>query len=93
MSTNYAQDVIDALNRHLPGQDPEIIRNYALLALALGEDTTGRDVHNAWAMWRSHTRPDHPDLVPFDELTPEIQAYDDEYVDAIHEVVLELDLP
>ena len=79
----YAQDTIDRLNREAPDQDPDLIRLYALLVLVKGEDTTLEDVHDAWALWRLSTRPDHPDLVPFDQLTSEVQEYDQPYRDAI----------
>ena len=36
-------------------------------------NTTLRDVHDAWAIWRHQARPDHPAIVPFDELTPDVQ--------------------
>jgi hypothetical protein len=40
--------------------------------------------HDAWAVWRNTTRPDHPSLVPFDQLTPDVQELDRTYMDAIH---------
>ena len=61
---------------------------YALLMRAKGVDTQWEDVHDAWSAWASAARPDHPALVPFEELTPEIQALDQPFLDAIREAAL-----
>lgn len=62
---------------------------YAVLALVKGTTTTSSDVHEAWSAWAT-VRYDgtHRSLVPFDALTPPIQAYDDLYRDAIHTVAV-----
>jgi hypothetical protein len=59
---------------------------YAVLALAKGEQTTAKDVHDAWAAWRNRTMPEHRSLIPFDALSPDVQAMDQPYVEAIHAV-------
>lgn len=82
--SSYAQRAIDAANAAMPGEDPDLIRLYTLLALVKGEDTTLEDVHDAWSLWRAQTRPDHPSIVPFAELPEHIQAYDEPYRDGIH---------
>lgn len=81
--TNYAQQAIDRLNAEAPGEDPDLIRLYALLVLVKGEDTTLQDVHDAWSLWRNETVPSHPSIVPFDELPEDIQEWDRPYRDAI----------
>lgn len=63
---------------------PELVKVYTLLALVKGEQTTLIDVHDAWALWKMSTRPDHWSLVPFAELAEEVQAKDQRYVDGIH---------
>ncbi len=83
-SPNYVQAVLDRLNQASPGLDPDLAQLYALLALVKGVDTTLEDVHDAWALWRNATNPQHKSLVPFDELTLEVQELDREYMDAIH---------
>jgi hypothetical protein len=95
--TSYAAEVAADLDRLIPGQDPDLIRLYALLVLATGEQTGRREVHDAWSFWRVGGGWTHgpvkdngaritPYLVPFEELPEEIAAYDDKYVDAIREV-------
>lgn len=84
--SSYADQVVDRLDREIPGNPVELLRLYALLALVKGTATSLEDVHDAWAMWRIVTRPDHPDLVPFEDLTPEVQEYDRLYRDAIRRV-------
>ena len=53
---------------------------------AKGTETTLENVHDAWSTWRDATRPDHPSLVPFAELAPDVQELDRKYADAIREV-------
>lgn len=90
--TTYVQTVIDALEEELPNQSETIIGLYALLAMSKGTGTTMEDVHDAWAVWRAYTRPDHPDLIPFDQLTDEVKAYDEKYLIAIQRVSINLGL-
>lgn len=85
----YVDSVTDALNHMIPAIPVELLRYYVLLVLVKGTATSLEDVHDAWAMWRIDTRPDHPALVPFEELTPEVQGYDREYRDAIRRVAAE----
>jgi hypothetical protein len=86
----YIQDALEVLNGTCPGLDPELAQLYALLALTRGTRTSLQDVHDAWAVWRCGTRPDHPSLVPFDQLTPEVQELDRPYMDAIHRTARQL---
>lgn len=67
-------------------EDTDLYRIYAVLALAKGAATTNQDVHDAWAAWASDHQPNHPSLVPFDELPERVRELDQPYTDAIHEV-------
>lgn len=75
--------------------DPEIPENmpliqmYALLAKVVGDWTTQEDVHDAWALWQSALTPEHKSIIPFEDLTREVQDYDGPYVKAIHKVAKE----
>ncbi len=83
---NYIDALAARLGEVLDDCDIDLLRAYAVLALTLGADVTEEDVHQAWAVWRAVTRPDHPDLRPFDELTLEVQALDTKYAEAIRAV-------
>lgn len=83
---NYIDAVAVRLGTVLDDCDEDLLRLYALLALTIGAEVTEEDVHHAWGTWRASTRPDHPDLVPFDELSPEVQALDTKYAEAIRAV-------
>lgn len=85
MTTNYVGAILARLADLLPDLDPDLAQLYALLALTLGDGTSLEDVHDAWAVWRNTTRPDHKSLVPFGELTLAVQELDRTYMDAIHE--------
>lgn len=84
--TTYVQQVIDQLSERLPDCDRDLINLYALLALSTGASTTLEDVHDAWAVWRVATRPDHPAVVPFSELSEHTRELDRPYMNAIHQV-------
>lgn len=81
---NYVQDAIAAVNAELPDLDPELVRLYTLLVLTKGEGTTMRDVHEAWAIWRDRTVPDHRSIIPFEQLAPSTQELDQPYMEGIH---------
>lgn len=70
-------------------EDRALYRIYAVLALTTGEQTTNENVHDAWAAWRAATKPAHRSLVPFDQLTREVQELDAPYRDAIRAVASE----
>lgn len=84
MPSNYVQVVLDKLNAELPELDPELAQLYALLAVTKGTETSLEDVHDAWALWRNTTNPRHKSLVPFVELSADVQELDRTYMDAIH---------
>lgn len=92
MNINYVQRVIDALNEELPNQDPVLIYLYALLALTWGPLVSRQEVHDAWAVWRNLSNPEHKSLIPFEKLEPAVAALDDKYVNAIVKVAHELRL-
>ncbi|MEV4705047.1 DUF7701 domain-containing protein [Actinoplanes sp. NPDC049316] len=80
---NYVQPVIRHLNELLPGCDSNLLNLYALLAMTRGVNTSLEDVHDAWSIWRNPDAPRHRSLIPFEELTVEVQELDRKYMDAI----------
>ena len=85
-NNNYVSQMINLIIDELPDIPLELASLYALLALTRGINTTLEDVHDAWAVWTAATRNklDHPSLIPFKELTTEIQELDREYMNGIH---------
>lgn len=76
------------------GCDPELVDLYTLLVLTLGEGCLLEDVHDAWSVWVARCGdPAHRSLVPFGQLTLEIQEYDRPYRDAIRRAAARLGLP
>lgn len=66
---------------------------YAVLCLSKGEATTNEDVHDAWSAWAVNAHPlgrRHHSLVPYAELSPEIQDLDTKFRDAIRLVAHQL---
>lgn len=68
------------------GGDMLLYRFYALLCLTTGQQTTNEDVHDAWSAWKAHTMGTHRSLIPFDQLTEEVQELDTPYRDTIQDV-------
>jgi hypothetical protein len=82
LTDNYLDRIAAAIGRRTPC-DPRLLRIYAVLTLTRGVNTTAEDVHHAWSAWRAETAPDHRSLVPFADLTPQVQALDEPYAAAI----------
>jgi hypothetical protein len=87
---NYIDEVQTELAKHIK-VGKGLMDYYSLLVLLLGEETTLADVHDAWAVNINRTwKKDNPDLgdhrsvIPFNDLSPEVQAKDQKFVDAIH---------
>lgn len=82
---NYVQAVLSRLADEKPTGDLDdgLLALYALLALVKGAETTLEDVHDAWALWRNRTDPEHRSLVPFADLDEAIQELDRPYMEAI----------
>jgi hypothetical protein len=79
----YIDDARAAVDAELPGLDPQLLDLYTLLALTHGVSVDLRDVHDAWAVWRAGTNPAHRSIVPFGQLTAEVQGLDRKYADGI----------
>jgi len=91
MEMNYIDRIAKSVAEQCGDPEPtpddmRLYRIYGLLVLTRGTDTTLKDVHDAWSAWKSETMPEHRSIVPFDQLTPEVQEMDRPYCEAIHEV-------
>lgn len=67
-----------------------LTRVYSVLVMTKGEETTLKDVHDAWAVnitdnWDKEKLGNHWSVIPFDQLKPETQEKDQNYVDGIRE--------
>jgi hypothetical protein len=86
---NYIDEVKEELLKHVKiGKGLQNV--YSLLVLVKGQSVTLKDVHDAWAMninltWDKETNGEHYSLIPFDQLSEEVQNKDQHYVDAIKE--------
>jgi hypothetical protein len=67
----------------VPSKSDALFLAYAVLCLVKGTDTTLEDVHNSWVAWMSEREPDHPSLVPFDQLPSSTQKEDAPFLAAI----------
>lgn len=79
---NYVEQIRSMLGAKI-NVEADLLDMYTLLFFVKREETTLKDVHDAWAIWRNRTKPDHKSLAPFDQLTQEVQELDREYAEAI----------
>jgi mannitol-1-phosphate/altronate dehydrogenase len=85
---NYIDEAREELLKHVKiGKGLQNV--YALLVLVKGEETTLKDVHDAWSVninqtWDKEQFGEHYSLVPFDQLKQETQEKDNKFVEAIH---------
>lgn len=82
---NYIEEVRQLLSKEIKVNN-SLLNLYSLLVLVKGEETTLEDVHNAWALDKNRTFPEHRSLIPFYKLPYEIQIKDYPYVEAIKNV-------
>ncbi len=86
---NYIQKIEKALDDILKMRFTDyvgLLEVYTLLVFTVGVDCTNEHIHNAWSIWQSKTEPNHKALIPFNELTEEVQDLDSKYRDAVIKV-------
>jgi hypothetical protein len=88
---NYIQKVKEGLETYIKVPD-DLLDMYALLVLVRGEKCTLEDVHDAWSVWQNRHISDHRSLIPFGELSRQVQELDREYAQAIIKTAKELQL-
>lgn len=86
---NYIQKVRNRLEA-LASCHGSLLDLYTLLVFTKGVECTLKDVHDAWAVWKNKTMPDHRSLIDFYELSTEVQELDREYCEAIQRVAEEM---
>lgn len=79
---NYIQEIKQDLSKRI-NVESDLLDLYTLIVFLKGKEATLENIHDAWAIWRNNTKPDHKSIIPFNELTKEIQEMDREYTEAI----------
>ena len=80
----------EAGERELDEGRRRLFMMYAVLALVRGQAVDRRDVHHAWVAWMAIQGERHESMVPFDDLTPSVQAEDEPFAEAIRRVAARL---
>jgi hypothetical protein len=80
---NYIEELRQAIWAELPNLGEDLLDLYTLVGCVRGIETSNFDVHEAWSVWKNRTMPDHRSLIPFEELTAEVQDLDSKYRDGI----------
>lgn len=90
----YVDQVRDRLVEEFPklatSKRRDLLDLYALLVMTSGEWTTVEHVHDAWSLRASRVNPGHPSIVPFSELSEQVQARDLKYATVIRRIAHEL---
>ena len=87
---NYIEKIKQELDKELNMGEAYkgLLDVYALLVLTKGKECTNKNVHDAWSIWQNNIDKKHRSLIPFHELTKEVQDLDIKYRDAIIKVAL-----
>lgn len=70
--------------------DNELLNLYTLIVFIKGSSATLEDIHDAWAIWVDSYNPHHKSLIPFNDLSKEVQELDRVYAEAIRSVAMEI---
>ncbi|WP_327662241.1 MULTISPECIES: DUF7701 domain-containing protein [unclassified Streptomyces] len=76
---NYLEAVANRIRTQIPPASlPQVngenlCNLYASLVFIKGVDATASDVHDIWATWQVEQDAYHPDLIPYDQLTFDVQ--------------------
>jgi hypothetical protein len=64
----------------------ELMLLYAVLATSVGTAVTSEQVHDAWVAWMTYRGENHRSMVPFDQLSQDVQREDEPFAQAIRRV-------
>ena len=94
MRENYIKNAKDVLRETFEENnlvvDEGLLDLYTLLLLTKGLKTTNKDVHKAWAIYTNQINPRHKSLIPFEDLTKEVQDLDTPYTETIKDTFIKL---
>lgn len=94
MKENYIKNAKDVLREAFEENnlvvDDSLLDLYTLLLLTKGLKTTNKDVHEAWAIYTNQINPRHKSLIPFEDLTKEVQNLDTPYTETIKDTFIKL---
>ena len=94
MRENYIKNVKDVLRETFEENDLQVDESlldlYTLLLLTKGLKTTEKDVHEAWVIYTNQVNPRHKSLIPFEDLTKQVQDLDTPYSEAIKDTFIKL---
>ena len=85
----YTNKIREELNKELQMEFTHyegLLDVYTLLVLVKGKKCTNENVHDAWSIWQNNIDQEHRSLIPFKELTKEVQDLDSKYRDTIIKV-------
>lgn len=94
----YLEHIAKIIRSHIPNDrmphsdGDDLLLSYALLLRAKGVNVTNSDIHDAWSAWMARTNPNHESLIPYNELSPDVQGQDLAFATAVRRAADELQL-
>lgn len=89
----YIDKVVSEVSDKTHIKDKRLVQLYSLLILIKGPNITLEDVHDAWSMNMNYKQRtdycyghDHKSLIPFNELTKDVQIKDQKYVNILNDI-------
>lgn len=74
----------EELNEDLPEVLFSCYLSLACASVSTGTPVTNEEVHDAWAIWKNTVDIKHTSIIPYPQLSIEIQELDTPYTDAIN---------
>ena len=93
----YIDKIVTKVENKLHIKDKNLAKFYALLVLVKGKNITLKDVHDAWAVNMNYKNKtdfcyghEHKSIVPFNELSKEVQEKDSKFLSKLLEIANDL---
>lgn len=92
----YLREIANVIRSHVPsgkipdGDSDTLFLLYAVLLRVKGVTVSRSDVHDAWSTWMMRQDEEHASLVPYEQLTDDVQVEDEIFAEAIRKASVDL---
>lgn len=74
----------EELNEELPEVLFSCYLSLACTSVSTGTPITNEEIHDAWSVWKNTVDNSHVSIIPYNQLSIEIQELDTPYTDAVN---------
>lgn len=86
--SNYMLKRAEILKEELNQELPEVLfscyLDLACVSASTGTQITNEEIHDAWSIWKNTVDKSHVSIIPYNQLSIEIQELDAPYTDAVN---------